>query len=106
MLLAPSGRLIAAGFTTGATKCRDGLAIAMDTATGTPVWSRSVDGTLASRRCHAGCEMGICPVVDHDEITALAVDPIGRAIVAGAWVNRGDTSPSGSGFVRRLNVRR
>jgi outer membrane protein assembly factor BamB len=106
LLLAPSGRLIAAGYTTRATTCRDGLAIAMDAATGTPAWSRRVDGTLTSQLCHPGCEMGFCPVVDRDEITALAVDPIGRVIVAGSWVNRGEPSPRGSGFVRQLNVRR
>lgn len=104
LLVAPSGTLIATGYTTGATTCRDGVAVAIDAATGTPMWSRAVDGTLASQRC-GPCEGHPCPVTDHDEITALAVDPAGRAIVAGSWVNRGDTSRRGSGFVRRLRVR-
>jgi hypothetical protein len=47
--------------------------------------------------------MGVCGVADNDEITALAVDPTGRPIVAGLWVNR-EEGHSGSGFVRRLRV--
>ncbi len=63
-----------------------------------------MDGTFATRNCNGGCEMGSCSVADNDQITALAVDPAGRLIVAGLWVDRGD-SHVGSGFVRRLPVR-
>jgi hypothetical protein len=43
-------------------------------------------------------------MADNDQITALAIDPAGRPIVAGYWVNQGD-SRMGSGFVRRLRSR-
>ena len=104
LLLHPAGTLIAAGYTSRATTCADGVAVGIDAATGTRRWSRTVDGTFATRNCNGGCEMGSCSVADNDQITALAVDPAGRLIVAGLWVNRGD-SHVGSGFVRRLPVR-
>lgn len=105
LLLDPSGLLIAGGYARGSTTCDDGLAIGLDPATGARVWSRTVDGTFTTQSCNSSCAMGVCGVADNDEITALAVDPIGRPIVAGLWVNRGE-GHSGSGFVRRLGVPR
>jgi PQQ-like domain len=103
LLLAPSGTLIAGGYATGSRTCTDGLAIGLDPATGAWLWSRTVDGTLTTQSCNSDCEMGDCGVADNDQITAVAVDPVGRLIVAGSWVNRGE-GHSGSGFVRRLRV--
>lgn len=105
LALDPAGTLIATGYTSGAATCADGVAVGLDAATGTRRWSRTVDGTFATRNCNGGCEMGSCSVADNDQITALAIDPSGRPIVAGLWVNQGD-SHMGSGFVRRLRARR
>jgi outer membrane protein assembly factor BamB len=105
LLLDPSGLLIAGGYARGSTTCDDGLAIGLDPATGARVWSRRVDGTLTTRVCNSSCEMGVCGVADNDQITALAMDPTGRPIVGGLWVNRGE-GHNGSGFVRRLGVPR
>jgi outer membrane protein assembly factor BamB len=104
LALDPAGTLIATGYTSGAATCADGVAVGLDAATGTRRWSRTVDGTFATRNCFGGCEMGSCWVADNDQITALAIDPAGRPIVAGVWVNQGD-SHTGSGFVRRLRSR-
>jgi outer membrane protein assembly factor BamB len=103
LLLDSSGTLIAGGYATGLGTCTDGLAIGLEPATGARLWSRTVDGTLTTHVCDSSCAMGICGVADNDQITALAVDPTGRLIVAGLWVNRGE-GHGGSGFVRRLRV--
>ena len=104
LALDPAGTLIATGYTSGAATCADGVAVGLDAATGTRRWSRTVDGTFATRNCDDRCEMGSCSMADNDQITALAIDPAGRPIVAGYWVNQGD-SRMGSGFVRRLRSR-
>jgi len=105
--LTAQGLLLAGGATRDVRSCDNALVVALDPSTGAQVWSRTFDGTLVAKTCHADPEAeGPGPPIDDDEFGAMATDADGRLFVGLALVNRTATGVHTMGSIRRVTVRR
>ena len=80
--LDPSGLVIAAGTTGDVTTCQNGFIVALDPVEGRVVWSSTFDGTASAPNCRYECPYHArCPLIDDDDLSAMALDPTGRMFV-------------------------
>jgi hypothetical protein len=80
------GNVVAAGSVWSATTCRDAFIVGLDSASGMPLWSKTIDGSFSTTNCHADvCGAELCPRVDDDSIDGLAIDGEGRITILPTW---------------------
>jgi outer membrane protein assembly factor BamB len=104
LAVAADGAILAAG--TGGTiaTCTDAFVVALDRATGTPRWSETSDGPLATAECHPDCdETRDCPAVDDDAVNALGVDAVGGILVGGVLIGGTRRHATTVSFLRLLD---
>jgi hypothetical protein len=72
----PADTVLVGGITSPGASCGDATVVALDRATGGPVWKRSRDGSFVASSCVRTCfDVGPCSTVDDDAVTALGVLP-------------------------------
>ena len=79
------GNVVASGSVWSAKTCGDGFVAALDATSGTPVWSKTLDGSFSTTNCYADrCPVESCGkggVVDNDSVDGLAIDREGRITI-------------------------
>ena len=102
------GLVIAGGSTEGTKTCEDARIVALDTETGTVVWSKTFDGTFVAKYgCVTDSESpGPGPPIDNDELGSMVIDTRGRILAGITLTNRTSAGVRSFGSLRRLSVRR
>jgi hypothetical protein len=106
--LAPTGLVAVGGWVRGHGGCQDPVLVELDDATGTPVSSRTFEGTL--RRCR-GAGSGDAPgarstPVTYDTMVGLATGASGHLFAGMALTDRRSTGARTVGVIHRLATRR